>query len=53
MSFYWFDNESMGVGVGLNNLQWMGDGERLDNRVDANTEFDAIETPVMDLASLM
>ena len=53
ITFFWYDNESMGVGAGLNHLQYVGDGPRLDGRTDATKEFDAIETPIKDLASLM
>jgi hypothetical protein len=39
VGIYAFDNESKGVGVGLNNLQVIEKGPRLDNQMDAAAEF--------------
>lgn len=39
-----FDNKLSGVSFGLNNLQWLSDGERLDSRVAAEDEFSAVES---------
>ena len=38
---YAFDNAGKGVAIGLNNLQKVGDGERLDVAGDISGEFDA------------
>jgi hypothetical protein len=41
LSFYSYDREgNRGVGVALNNIQKLADGERLDSRVKAQDEFD-------------
>jgi Protein of unknown function (DUF2815) len=54
---FWFDKAgNKGVAFGLNNLQWLRDGERLDNRVAAENEFEAVVDAgagAADLASLM
>lgn len=43
--FYAYDTEgSRGVAVALNNLQKLGDGERLDGRMKAEDEFDATQS---------
>lgn len=36
---YGYDNSGKGVAFGLNNLMFVRDGERLDNKVDAAVEF--------------
>lgn len=41
-----------GVAFGLNNVQFWGDGERLDNRVAAEDDFQAEARPVADLSAL-
>lgn len=42
-----FKNRSSGVALGLGNLKFIKDGERLDNRLDATVEFEDLgdETP--------
>jgi hypothetical protein len=52
---YWFDNSGKkGVTFGLNNVQFIADGERLDNRKKAEDEFTAelAESPA-DLSMVM
>lgn len=36
-----YDNVGKGVGIALNNIQKLGEGERLDNRIAAENEFEA------------
>lgn len=36
-----YDNNGRGVGIALGNVQFYGDGERLDNRIAAQDEFTA------------
>lgn len=50
---FYYDNESKGVSFGLNNVQLVGDGPRLDSQKAAEDEFsaDAALTPA-DLATL-
>lgn len=44
ISVYYFDRKgNKGIGFGLNNLQLVGDGDRLDNRTRADQDFAAIE----------
>ena len=51
---YGYDNVGRGVTFGLNNVQFLADGERLDNRVAAADEFDKAMTEVPDeLADLL
>lgn len=38
-----YDNVSQGVSLALNNIQWLGHGDRLDSRVEAGDEFEALE----------
>lgn len=38
-----YDNVGQGVSLALNNIQWLGHGDRLDNRVEAVDDFEAIE----------
>ena len=38
---YGYDNIGKGVALGLNNLQWLGHGERLDSVTDAKQDFEA------------
>ena len=38
---YAYDNIGKGVALGLDNLQWLGHGERLDSVTDAREDFDA------------
>lgn len=40
-AFYYGKKGNKGVSFGLNNMQWIRDGERLDNRADASEEFTA------------
>lgn len=47
--FFGFDNKSKGIGVGLNNLQKIGEGPRLDNRVKAENEFEPLEQAPVDM----
>lgn len=50
---YWYDVEgNRGVTWGLNNIQVIRDGERLDGRVPAQDEFEADEAAVADLSDL-
>lgn len=52
VNFYGYDTKgNKGVAVGLNNLQKMGEGERLDFRKSAQDEFDAVATAEMDDAN--
>lgn len=55
LSFYGFDREgNRGVGVGLSNIQKLGEGERLDSRQKAEDAFDADLTAApADLDSLV
>lgn len=55
LTAYCFDNEGKkGPTFGLNNIQWIGNGERLDNRVKAEEEFTADMTAApADLADLI
>lgn len=56
LKFFWFDKKgNKGVGCSLNNVQWLGHGERLDNRTKAQDDFDVVEAAegVSDLASLI
>lgn len=49
-----FDNESKGVGLALNNVQKIGDGERLDSQRKAEDEFTAdLSQAPADLAALV
>lgn len=41
VSVFAYDNIGKGVGLGLNNLQWLGHGERLDSITDAKQDFDS------------
>ena len=51
---YGYDNVGRGVTFGLNNIQFLADGERLDNRVAAADEFDKMMSEVPDeLAGLL
>jgi hypothetical protein len=53
LTLYAYDvNGNRGIGVGLNNVQKIRDGERLDTFVDARSEFDADPNAVADIASL-
>lgn len=54
VTFFGYDvSGNVGVGVGLNNVQKVGEGERLDNRVAAENEFTAdLDAAPADLASL-
>jgi hypothetical protein len=38
-------NNTFGVSFGLNNVQKVRDGDRLDSRADAEDDFEAIESP--------
>ena len=49
-----YDNVGRGVAFALNNVQFLADGERLDNRLAAADEFDKMMSEVpADLADLM
>lgn len=49
ISFFGYDtNGNKGVGVGLNNLQKMREGKRIDGRRAASDEFDPIEEAAFD-----
>ena len=49
-----YDNVQKGVSFALNNVQFLRDGDRLDNRVSASDEFDKAMTEVpSDLADLL
>lgn len=49
-----YDNVQKGVSFALNNVQFLRDGERLDNRVSASEEFDkAMQDEPADLADLL
>lgn len=43
VNFYPFNNESKGVGAGLNNIMLTKQGERLDGRQDAATAFAGLQ----------
>lgn len=43
IAFYPFNTESKGVGVGLNNVMWVADSERLDGRMSAEDAFKGME----------
>lgn len=47
--FYGFDKKGKGIGVGLNNVQFIGDAPRLDGRKNAEDEFDAEEQDTADI----
>jgi len=49
LRFYAYDNVSKGVGVGLGNIQKLGEGERLDGRVSAQAEFGVLQEEPVDL----
>ena len=40
VNVYAYDNIGKGVAIGLNNLQWLGHGDRLDSVTDAKTDFE-------------
>ena len=49
--FYGFETKgNKGVAVALNNIQKLGDGERLDGRMKAEDEFDALQADADPLA---
>lgn len=53
VTFYPFSvSGNKGVGVGLNNVQIVRDGERLDSRLDPTDEFEADPEAVADLSDL-
>ena len=44
VNFYYFDKSgTKGIACGLNNLQFLKDGERLDGRTSAQEDFDSVE----------
>jgi hypothetical protein len=50
---YWYDVDgNKGIAWGLNNLQKIRDGDRLDGRIAAEDEFAADESAVADLSDL-
>lgn len=55
VTFFGFENNgNKGVGVAINNLQKLGEGDRLDNRVSAENEFTAdLNAAPADLESLI
>lgn len=40
VNVYAYDNIGKGVAIGLNNLQWLGHGDRLDSVTDAKRDFE-------------
>lgn len=51
---FWFENRSKGVSFSLNNVQFLGDGERLDSRVAAEDDFSAdLAAAPADISSIM
>ena len=47
VTFFWYDNSgSKGIGVSINGIQKVADGQRLDGQVDAQDEFAAVAPPV-------
>ncbi|MYF70819.1 MAG: DUF2815 family protein [Proteobacteria bacterium] len=40
VNVYAYDNIGKGVAIGLNNLQWLGHGDRLDSVTDAKQDFE-------------
>lgn len=49
-----YDKKGKGVGFSLDNVQWLADGERLDNRVSAEDDFDAdLNSKPADIDSLL
>lgn len=50
--FFGYDNKQKGVGVALNNVQKLRDGERLDFSVDAADEFETDEDAVGSLEGM-
>lgn len=55
VNFYAYDvSGNMGVGVGLNHVQFIGDGPRLDSRASAESEFEAVlSAPPVDISSVI
>lgn len=41
VNVYAYDNIGKGVALGLNNIQWLGHGDRLDSVTDAKTDFES------------
>lgn len=53
INFYSYDAKgNKGIGVGLNNIQFVRDGDRLDSVVAASDEFEADPEAVADLSDL-
>lgn len=47
VNFYFFDKSgTKGIACGLNNLQFLKDGERLDGRTSAQDDFDSVDNDV-------
>jgi hypothetical protein len=51
--FTYDTNGSKGVSFALNNLQKLGDGDRIDGRLAAEDEFDAVEPGAADVNDLL
>ena len=54
VTFYGYDvSGNKGIAAALNALQWVKDGDRLDNRVAASEEFTALDSTPADISSLV
>jgi hypothetical protein len=52
LTAYGYSNRSKGVTFGLNNIQWLDNGTRLDSRKDASEDFDAVEVEPANLEDM-
>jgi len=52
LTAYGYVNRQKGVTFGLNNVQWLDNGPRLDNRTAAEDDFDAVEVAPADLSDM-
>lgn len=52
-AFSYTHSGNKGVSFGLNNIQWVDHGDRLDSRVNAADEFDAVETAAPSLDDMI
>jgi len=52
VNVYDYSNTGIGVALGLNNLMFVKDGERLDNRLEAEDEFSEFAAPEVSGGSL-
>lgn len=50
---YVYDRVGLGVSFALANVQWLGDGDRIDGRVAAADDFDVVEQEAEDIADLL